>query len=185
MWGGTLGALLDAYKITSSGILRGFNEDLTPLSGTCAYSPAPCSVPGIHQKTPEWVPWRHHGKHYITCNIYEENRVAVVNLPVLPFSGECQLSCTALVYKHRYHWTISVPDTSLMELVSDSLVRNIHIRNPLEVMLWNLGCIPLISLHTKEQTTVLLVGSCISTLLPISQYHLHALQTAPGEPYYS
>lgn len=149
---------------------------MTPLSRTCAYSPAPCSVPGIHQKTPEWVAWRHHGKHYITCNIYEKNRVAVVNLPVLLFSGECQLSCTALVYKHRYHWRILGPDTSL---------HNPLIHNPLEVMLWDFGCIPLISLHTKEQTPVLLVDSCISTLLPISQYHLHALQTVPGEPYYS
>ena len=65
VWGGTGGALLEPYKLTSSGLLVcifltklsetpwAWHEGSTSPSGISAYSPALCSSIGICQTTPE------------------------------------------------------------------------------------------------------------------------------------
>ncbi|CAB1444405.1 unnamed protein product [Pleuronectes platessa] len=58
--------------------------------------------------------------------ICEYNNVPVADLPVLVYYGECQSSCRMLGWEHRSHYNLSGPHASLMESVSDSLVRNMH-----------------------------------------------------------
>lgn len=58
--------------------------------------------------------------------IREEHRVPMANLPVLVFSGKCQSGCTVLGCEHRPHLWTSGPHTTLMESVSHSLSRNMH-----------------------------------------------------------
>ncbi|KAK9519644.1 hypothetical protein VZT92_022357 [Zoarces viviparus] len=47
-------------------------------------------------------------------------------LQILMFSGKCQTSCMVLRCEQRSHSRMSGPHATLMESVSDSLVRNMH-----------------------------------------------------------
>ncbi|XP_073701973.1 uncharacterized protein [Garra rufa] len=90
--------------------------------------------------------------------IFEEHRPPVANLPILVFSGKCQMSCTVLGCKHNPHlWTLG-PHTSLMESVSDRLSRHMHICGLLEVILQGSGSAPPVPPCTKVEVAVLLLG---------------------------
>lgn len=82
-------------------------------------------------------------------------------------SGESHSSCILLVYEQR---STSGPHGNLMESVSDSLVRNIHISSPLVVVLWGSSSNPPFPPCTKEQilqVMILLLDWCSSTALSI------------------
>lgn len=67
---------------------------------------------------------------------------------------------------------MSGPYATLLESVSDSLVKNMHTRSLLEVILKDSGRVPTVPPHTK---------SCywfVVLLWPIYRYHLYALETA-------
>ena len=95
--------------------------------------------------------------------IREEHRVSVANLPILVFSDKCQSPCTVLGCKHKPHLWTSGPRTTLMESVSDSLSRNMHISGLLEVILQGSGRAPPVPPSTKEEVAVLLLGCCPPT----------------------
>lgn len=62
--------------------------------------------------------------------ISEENRMPVADLPVLAFSGECQLSCTVLGY-----WDLMLPLWSLILCMFLTVWSETYTGSPLEVML--------------------------------------------------
>ena len=74
--------------------------------------------------------------------IREEHRAPMVNRPILVFSGKWQSPCTVLGCKHTPQLWTSGPHTTLMESVSDSLSRNMHISGLLEVILQGSGSTP-------------------------------------------
>ena len=87
----------------------------------------------------------------------------MVNLPILVFFGKCQSPYTVLGCKHKPHLWMLGPQTTLMESVSDSLSRNMHISGLLEVILHGSGIAPPVPPCTKEEITVPLLGCCPPT----------------------
>ncbi|KAJ8348935.1 hypothetical protein SKAU_G00275240 [Synaphobranchus kaupii] len=71
----------------------------------------------------------------IASEVGGENGAPMANLTILVLSGKCQSSCTALGCEHRTHYRTSGPHATLIESVSDSLVRNMHTSSPLEVIM--------------------------------------------------
>ncbi len=51
--------------------------------------------------------------------IHKENKVPMLELLILVFSGKCRSSCTVLYCEHRSHYRTSGPHTTPMESVSD------------------------------------------------------------------
>ena len=106
--------------------------------------------------------------------IREEHRAPRANLPILVFSGKCQSPCTMLGCKHKPHLWTSGAHTTLMESVSDSLSRNMHISGLLEVI-WQ-GPVPPC---TKEEVVVLLLSCCPPTPPSTSPGVLACLLVSP------
>ena len=93
--------------------------------------------------------------------ICEEHRAPVANLPILVFSGKCQMSCTVLGCKHNPHLWTSGPHTTVMVSVSDHLSRHMHIYGLLEVILQGSGSAPPAPPCTKAEVAALLLGFCL------------------------
>ncbi|KAL0179020.1 hypothetical protein M9458_024462, partial [Cirrhinus mrigala] len=61
------------------------------------------------------------------------NSVLMADMPVLVFSGKCQLSFMVLGCEHKSDYRTSGPRATFMKYVFDSLVRNMHTNSILEV----------------------------------------------------
>lgn len=102
----------------------------------------------------------------------------MTNLPVLVIPGEGQSGCTVLGSENRPNYGSPGPHSTLMESVSDSLVRNLHASGPLEVSLKGPGRASPGPPRRQTEKSVLLLGGGPSSALPGSPGVLASLLKA-------
>ena len=86
-------------------------------------------------------------------------------LPILVVTGEDQSACTVLGSENRPNYRPPGPHSTLMESVSDSLVRNSHASAPLEVSLKGPSRASPGLHHRQTEKSVLLLGGGPSSAL--------------------
>lgn len=87
VWGGTVGALPEPYKITPSRLLVCMFQRQTSTSGICAPSPAPCISIGISKTTQELTGPRNdrsreNNQWSINSKYYSKRKMIINNIPV-------------------------------------------------------------------------------------------------------
>ena len=111
--------------------------------------------------------------------ICEEHRVPMANLTTQVFSGKCQSGCIELASEHSSLLWTSGPHTTIMDSVFHSLNRNMHISGLLKVVLQSSDSAPPVTLCTKDQIAVLLLGGCPPTAPSTSPGVLACLLVTP------
>ncbi len=120
--------------------------------------------------------------------IHKENKVPMLELLILVFSGKCRSSCTVLYCEHRSHYRTSGPHTALMESVSDWSVWSVTCT---PVACWRSFCralaVLLLFLLTHGADIIpdagllsFYISVHLSTCLA-SQYLLYVLETVLGD----